>query len=205
MSSLLTVSPVIPVVVLDDADHAVPLARALAAGGVCIVEITLRTPAALESIRRIAAEVPETLVGAGTVTSADLAGAAAKAGARFLVTPGTTDAVLAAAEDTGLPLLPGAATVSEAMRLAERGHTELKFFPAEAAGGVPYLRSLAGPLPGLLFCPTGGITPQSAPAYLALPNVACVGGSWLTPSAALAAADYAAITSAAHATTTLAT
>ena len=201
--NLLTVSPVIPVVVLDDAEHAVPLAAALAAGGVRIVEITLRTPAALESIRRVAAEVPDTLVGAGTVTTPGLARGAAAAGARFLVTPGTTDAVLAAAEDTGLPVLPGAATVSEAMRLAERGYPALKFFPAEAAGGIPYLRSIAGPLPGLAFCPTGGITPDTAPDYLALPNVGCVGGSWLTPPTALAAGDTATITAAARAATAL--
>jgi 2-dehydro-3-deoxyphosphogluconate aldolase / (4S)-4-hydroxy-2-oxoglutarate aldolase len=201
--NLLTVSPVVPVVVVDDAEHAVPLAAALAAGGVCIVEVTLRTPAALESIRRIAAEVPDTLVGAGTVTTPALARDAAAAGARFLVTPGTTEAVLAACEDTGLPLLPGAATVSEAMRLAERGYTALKFFPAEAAGGAAYLRSIAGPLPGLMFCPTGGITPATAPDYLALPNVGCVGGSWLTPAAALATGDTAAITAAARAARTL--
>ncbi len=201
--NLLAVSPVIPVVVLDDAAQAVPLTRALAAGGVGIVEITLRTPAALEAVRRIAAEVPETLVGAGTVTTPALAREAADAGARFLVTPGTTDAVLAAAEDTGLPVLPGAATVSEAMRLAERGYAALKFFPAEAAGGVAYLRSIAGPLPSLAFCPTGGITPATAPDYLALPNVGCVGGSWLTPPAALAAGDYVTVESAARASRTL--
>jgi 2-dehydro-3-deoxyphosphogluconate aldolase/(4S)-4-hydroxy-2-oxoglutarate aldolase len=201
--NLLTVSPVIPVVVVVDADHAVPLARALAAGGVRIVEITLRTPAALEAIRRTAAEVPDILVGAGTVTTPEHARQAAAAGARFLVTPGSTDAVLAAAEDTGLPLLPGAATVSEAMRLAERGYTALKFFPAEAAGGVPYLRSIAGPLPDLAFCPTGGITPATAPAYLALPNVGCVGGSWLTPPAALAAGDYTIVETAARAVAAL--
>ncbi|SDD71481.1 bifunctional 4-hydroxy-2-oxoglutarate aldolase/2-dehydro-3-deoxy-phosphogluconate aldolase [Actinokineospora iranica] len=186
--SLLDLSPVVPVVVIDDADQAVPLAEALLRGGIGIVEVTLRTPAALEAIRRIAAEVPDTVVGAGTVTTPDHAEAAAKAGARFLVTPGSTDKVLDAATATGLPLLPGAATVTEAMRLAERGHTELKFFPAEAAGGVGYLKSIGGPLPGLRFCPTGGITPATAPAYLALPNVACIGGSWLT--ATLANGDY---------------
>ena len=201
--NLLAVSPVVPVVVVADAEYAVPLARALVAGGVRIVEITLRTPAALEAIRRIAAEVPDILVGAGTVTAPEHARQAAAAGARFLVTPGSTDAVLAAAQDTGLPLLPGAATVSEAMRLAERGYTALKFFPADAAGGVPYLRSIAGPLPDLAFCPTGGITPATAPDYLALPNVGCVGGSWLTPPAALAAGDYVTVESAARAATAL--
>ncbi|MCG8920098.1 bifunctional 4-hydroxy-2-oxoglutarate aldolase/2-dehydro-3-deoxy-phosphogluconate aldolase [Actinokineospora sp. PR83] len=182
--SLLDVSPVVPVVVIEDAAHAVPLARALLRGGIGIVEVTLRTPAALEAIRAIAAEVPGTLVGAGTVTAPEHAKAALEAGAGFLVTPGSTDLVLGAAADTGLPVLPGAATVSEAMRLAERGYTELKFFPAEAAGGVPYLKSIAGPLPGLRFCPTGGISAASAPAYLALANVGCVGGSWLTAAPA---------------------
>lgn len=178
---LLDIAPVVPVVVLSDVERAVPLARALAAGGVGIAEITLRTPAALESVRRIAAEVPDVLVGAGTVTSADQARAAADAGAKFLVTPGTTPALLDACEQTGLPLLPGVSTVSEAMRLAERGYTALKFFPAQACGGVGFLRSIAGPLPGLRFCPTGGITVASAPDYLALSTVGCVGGSWLTP------------------------
>ena len=181
--SLLDISPVVPVVVIGDAADAVPTAEALLRGGVGIVEVTLRTPAALSAIERIAAEVPGIVVGAGTVTTPDLASAAAGAGARFLVTPGSTDLVLDAAADTGLPVLPGAATVSEAMRLAERGHTELKFFPAEAAGGVAYLKSIAGPLPDLRFCPTGGITPATAPTYLALPNVGCVGGSWLTAGA----------------------
>ncbi|MGW5053371.1 bifunctional 4-hydroxy-2-oxoglutarate aldolase/2-dehydro-3-deoxy-phosphogluconate aldolase [Actinokineospora sp. NPDC004072] len=178
--SLLDVSPVVPVVVIADAADAVPLAQALLRGGIGIIEVTLRTPAALDAIERIAAEAPQIEVGAGTVTTPELAERAAKAGARFLVTPGSTDRVLDAAAATGLPTLPGAATVSEAMRLAERGHTELKFFPAEAAGGVAYLKSIAGPLPDLRFCPTGGITAATAPGYLALPNVGCVGGSWLT-------------------------
>ncbi|QFZ17472.1 bifunctional 4-hydroxy-2-oxoglutarate aldolase/2-dehydro-3-deoxy-phosphogluconate aldolase [Saccharothrix syringae] len=189
-SDLLALSPVIPVVVVDDAEHAVPLARALLRGGVRVIELTLRTPAALAAIERVAAEVPEIVIGAGTVTRPEHAEQAAKAGAAFLVTPGSTDRVLDAAEDTGLPFLPGAATVSEAMRLAERGLTALKFFPAEAAGGVDYLKSIGGPLPGLRFCPTGGITPGSAPRYLALPNVGCVGGSWLAPKDALAAGDW---------------
>ncbi|MFC6090446.1 bifunctional 4-hydroxy-2-oxoglutarate aldolase/2-dehydro-3-deoxy-phosphogluconate aldolase [Saccharothrix lopnurensis] len=189
-SDLLELSPVIPVVVVDDAEHAVPLARALLRGGVRVIELTLRTPAALAAIERVAAEVPDIVIGAGTVTRPEHAEQAAKAGAAFLVTPGSTDRVLDAAEDTGLPFLPGAATVSEAMRLAERGLTALKFFPAEAAGGVEYLKSIGGPLPGLRFCPTGGITPGSAPSYLALPNVGCVGGSWLAPKDALAAGDF---------------
>lgn len=178
---LLDIAPVVPVVVLPDVARAVPVARALLRGGVGIAEITLRTPAALGAIRRIAAEVPDILVGAGTVTRPEHAADAAAAGARFLVTPGTTPDLLVACEDTGLPVLPGAATVSEAMRLAERGYPALKFFPARASGGVDFLRSVAGPLPGLRFCPTGGITADTARKYLALSTVGCVGGSWLTP------------------------
>ncbi|MFJ7217141.1 bifunctional 4-hydroxy-2-oxoglutarate aldolase/2-dehydro-3-deoxy-phosphogluconate aldolase [Amycolatopsis sp. NPDC098790] len=179
---LLELSPVMPVVVIDDADDAVPTARALLAGGIGVIELTLRTPAALSAIERVATEVPEIVIGAGTVTAADHAKQAADAGAKFLVTPGCTDAVVDACFETGLPFLPGASTVSEAMRLAERGLTALKFFPAEASGGVAYLKSIAGPLPSLKFCPTGGITVASAPSYLALPNVGCIGGSWLTAS-----------------------
>ncbi|MEV0681526.1 bifunctional 4-hydroxy-2-oxoglutarate aldolase/2-dehydro-3-deoxy-phosphogluconate aldolase [Actinosynnema sp. NPDC050436] len=189
-ADLLDLSPVIPVVVLDDAEQAVPLARALLRGGIRVIELTLRTPAALGAIERIAAEVPDIVLGAGTVTAPEHAEQAAKAGAAFLVTPGSTARVLNAVEDTGLPFLPGAATVSEAMELAERGLTALKFFPAEAAGGADFLKSVGGPLPGLRFCPTGGITVDTAPRYLALPNVGCVGGSWLTPKDALAAGDF---------------
>ncbi|MEV7555884.1 bifunctional 4-hydroxy-2-oxoglutarate aldolase/2-dehydro-3-deoxy-phosphogluconate aldolase [Amycolatopsis sp. NPDC089917] len=189
-ADLLGLSPVMPVVVLDDAADAVPTARALLAGGIGVIELTLRTPAALASIERIAAEVPEIVIGAGTVTAPEHAKQAADAGAKFLVTPGCTDSVLDAAFDTGLPFLPGASTVSEAMRLAERGLTALKFFPAEASGGVAYLKSIAGPLPGLRFCPTGGITVKTAPDYLALSTVGCIGGSWLTPKDALAAKDF---------------
>jgi 2-dehydro-3-deoxyphosphogluconate aldolase/(4S)-4-hydroxy-2-oxoglutarate aldolase len=188
---LLELSPVMPVVVIDDADDAVPTARALLAGGIGVIELTLRTAAALSAIERVAAEVPDIVLGAGTVTSPDQAKQAADAGAKFLVTPGCTDSVVEACFATGLPFLPGASTVSEAMRLAERGLTALKFFPAEAAGGVAYLKSIAGPLPSLRFCPTGGITAASAPAYLALPNVGCIGGSWLTSS--LATGDFATI------------
>lgn len=189
-ADLLELSPVMPVVVLDDVAQAVPVAEALLRGGIRVIEVTLRTPAALASIERIAAAVPDLVVGAGTVTAPEHAKQALDAGSRFIVTPGSTDAVLDAVAATGLPFLPGVSTVSEAMRAAERGCTVLKFFPAEAAGGVPYLKSIHGPLPGLRFCPTGGITVESAPKYLALPNVGCVGGSWLTPSDALAAGDW---------------
>jgi 2-dehydro-3-deoxyphosphogluconate aldolase/(4S)-4-hydroxy-2-oxoglutarate aldolase len=179
---LLELSPVMPVVVIDDAADAVPVARALLAGGIGVIELTLRTPAALSAIERVAAEVPDIVIGAGTVVSPDQAKQAADAGAQFLVTPGCTDAVVDACFESGLPFLPGASTVSEAMRLAERGLSALKFFPAEASGGVAYLKSIAGPLPFLRFCPTGGIAVASAPSYLALPNVGCIGGSWLTAS-----------------------
>lgn len=192
-ASVLGLAPVIPVVVLDDAADAVPLARALAAGGLPAVEVTLRTPAALDAIRAIAAEVPDAVVGAGTVLSAAAVDDAAAAGARFLVSPGTTDRLLAAMAASGLPCLPGVSTVSEAMGLLERGVTEMKFFPAEASGGAAYLKSLGSPLPRARFCPTGGITAESAPRYLALPNVGCVGGTWMLPRAALAAKDWATV------------
>ncbi|MEV4089627.1 bifunctional 4-hydroxy-2-oxoglutarate aldolase/2-dehydro-3-deoxy-phosphogluconate aldolase [Nonomuraea fuscirosea] len=188
--SLLDLAPVIPVVVIDDVETAVPLARALVAGGLPAIEVTLRTPAAREAIARIAAEVPEATVGAGTVRTADDISASVAAGARFLVSPGTTPSLVEALEASGVPFLPGAVTVSEAMALAERGIKELKFFPAEAAGGVTYLKSLGGPLPDVRFCPTGGIRVETAPDYLALPNVGCVGGTWLTPADALASGDW---------------
>ncbi|MGW2157172.1 bifunctional 4-hydroxy-2-oxoglutarate aldolase/2-dehydro-3-deoxy-phosphogluconate aldolase [Nonomuraea sp. NPDC001699] len=189
--SLLDLAPVIPVVVIDDVATAVPMAEALVTGGLPVIEVTLRTPAALGAIERIAAEVPGATVGAGTIrTTADISAAVA-AGSRFLVSPGTTLSLVEALEASGVPYLPGAATVSEVMALAERGIKELKFFPAEAAGGVPYLKSLAGPLPDVRFCPTGGIRAESAADYLRLPNVGCVGGSWLTPADVLAAGDWA--------------
>lgn len=198
--SILDISPVIPVVVIEDPADAVPLARALVAGGIGVIEVTLRTPTALESVRRIAAEVPEIVLGAGTILAPADAAASAQAGARFLVSPGTTPSVLAAMVDTGLPLLPGAATVSEAMALREQGHTQLKFFPAEPAGGAPYLKAVGGPLPDLRICPTGGITPERARDYLALPSVTCVGGTWIAPASAIAAHDWAGITATARET-----
>jgi 2-dehydro-3-deoxyphosphogluconate aldolase / (4S)-4-hydroxy-2-oxoglutarate aldolase len=188
--SLLSLVPVVPVVVLDDLDHAVPVARALVAGGLPVIELTLRTPVALDAIAAIAAEVPEILVGAGTITSPELVSRAVKAGAQFLVSPGTTPGLLREMAWAGVPFLPGTATVSEAMAVLEAGCSEMKFFPAEASGGAAYLKSLASPLPAARFCPTGGITAASAPSYLSLPNVGCVGGSWLTPADALAAGDW---------------
>jgi 2-dehydro-3-deoxyphosphogluconate aldolase/(4S)-4-hydroxy-2-oxoglutarate aldolase len=188
--SLLSLAPVVPVVVLDDLAHAVPVARALVAGGLPVIELTLRTPVALDAIAAIAAQVPEILVGAGTITSPELVGRAVEAGAQFLVSPGTTSTLLRELAGSGVPFLPGTATVSEAMAVLEAGFSEMKFFPAEASGGAAYLKSLASPLPAARFCPTGGITAASAPAYLSLPNVGCVGGTWLTPTDALAAGDW---------------
>jgi 2-dehydro-3-deoxyphosphogluconate aldolase/(4S)-4-hydroxy-2-oxoglutarate aldolase len=202
---LLGISPVIPVIVLDDAADAVPLARALARGGIRIMEITLRTPAGLDAIQRVAAEVPETTVGAGTVTTPEEASAAQRVGAQFLVTPGATDRLLGAVLDTGLPFLAGASTLTEILRLREHGRRAVKFFPAEASGGAAYLRAVAGPVPDMRFCPTGGISRSNAPEYLALPNVGCVGGSWLTPAAAVRAGDWAEIERLAAEATTLRT
>jgi 2-dehydro-3-deoxyphosphogluconate aldolase/(4S)-4-hydroxy-2-oxoglutarate aldolase len=187
---VLDLAPVVPVVVVRDAADAVPLARALVAGGLPVIEVTLRTPAATDAIRAIAAEVPDAVVGAGTViTPAQVADSVA-AGARFLVSPGWTDVLLDAMKASGLPFLPGVSTTSEVVALLERGVHEMKFFPAEAAGGTAYLTSLAGPLPQARFCPTGGIGLASAPDYLALPNVGCVGGSWMLPAEAIAARDW---------------
>ena len=189
-SSLLDIAPVVPVVVIADASDAVPLARALVAGGLPAIEVTLRTPAALDAIRAIAAEVPEAVVGAGTVITPEQVKETVAAGARFLVSPGWTDVLLEAMRGSGVSFLPGVSTTSEVVALLERGVTEMKFFPAEAAGGTAYLKSLAGPLPQARFCPTGGIGPGNAPDYLALPNVGCVGGTWMLPADALAARDW---------------
>ncbi|MEU0244905.1 bifunctional 4-hydroxy-2-oxoglutarate aldolase/2-dehydro-3-deoxy-phosphogluconate aldolase [Streptomyces sp. NPDC006235] len=189
-ASVLDLAPVVPVVVIEDAGDAVPLARALVAGGLPAIEVTLRTPAALEAIRRIAGQVPEAVVGAGTVITAEQVADTVAAGARFLVSPGWTDVLLEAMRGSGVPFLPGVSTTSEVVALLERGVREMKFFPAEAAGGTAYLKSLAGPLPQARFCPTGGIGPASAPDYLGLPNVACVGGSWMLPQDAVAARDW---------------
>ncbi|QGZ48688.1 bifunctional 4-hydroxy-2-oxoglutarate aldolase/2-dehydro-3-deoxy-phosphogluconate aldolase [Streptomyces sp. QHH-9511] len=196
--SVLDLAPVVPVVVVEDATDAVPLARALVSGGLPAIEVTLRTPAAFDAIRAIAAEVPDAVVGAGTVISAAGVGDAVAAGARFLVSPGWTEGLLDAMNASGVPFLPGVSTTSEVVALLERGVAEMKFFPAEAAGGVPFLKSLSGPLPRARFCPTGGISLDSAPSYLALPNVGCVGGTWMLPADALAARDWVRVESLAH-------
>ncbi|MFG2131569.1 bifunctional 4-hydroxy-2-oxoglutarate aldolase/2-dehydro-3-deoxy-phosphogluconate aldolase [Streptomyces sp. NPDC048751] len=189
-ASVLDLAPVVPVVVVQDAADAVPLARALVAGGLPAIEVTLRTPAALDAIRAIAVDVPEAVVGAGTVITPEQVDASVAAGARFLVSPGWTDVLLEAMRASGVPFLPGVSTASEVVALLERGVREMKFFPAQAAGGTAYLKSLAGPLPQARFCPTGGIDAASAPEYLALPNVGCVGGSWMLPADAVAARDW---------------
>lgn len=193
--SVPALAPVLPVVVIEDAADAVPLARALVAGGLPAIEVTLRTAVAPAAIRAIADGVPGAVVGAGTVLSAAAVAEAVAAGARFLVSPGWTDGLLDAMAGAGVPFLPGVSTASEVVALLERGVSTMKFFPAEAAGGTAYLKSLAGPLPRARFCPTGGIRAASAPAYLALPNVACVGGSWMLPPDALAARDWARVES----------
>jgi len=197
LEHILRAAPVIPVVIIDNLSDAVPLARALVAGGLPVIEITLRTPAGLDAIRAIASEVEGALVGVGTVIDPAQYGLAAKAGAKFAVSPGATKTLLDSAADAGIAPLPGISTASEAMALIERGYIFAKFFPAEPAGGAPYLSAIASPLPQLQFCPTGGITLESAPKYLLLPNVICVGGSWMVNRKAIAAADWAGITQAA--------
>ena len=192
--ALLRHAPVIPVLTVEGADDAVPLASALVAGGLPLLEVTLRTEGALKAIAEMAKQVPGAILGAGTIRTADQAKAAVDAGATFLVSPGATPQLIAAVQKLGVPFLPGCATASEALRLAEEGFRFLKFFPAEAAGGLNYLKSLAAPLADLRFCPTGGIDAEKAKAYLALPNVVCVGGSWITPATALKAGDWATVT-----------
>ncbi len=186
--------PVIPVIVIQRLADAVPMARALLDGGVRVLEVTLRTPVALAAMEAIARALPEALVGAGTVRSVADVAAATRAGCRFAVSPGYRADVAAACREHGLPLLPGVATASEVMAAHGDGHELLKFFPATAAGGIPMLKALAGPFADVAFCPTGGITPETAPQFLALPNVKVCGGSWLTPQSAMDAGDWATIT-----------
>ncbi len=189
--SVLDVVPVMPVVVVEELAAAVPLAQALAAGGLPAIELTLRTPVALEASAAGATEVPEVLVGAGAILTPGQAEQARDAGAGFLVSPGATPALLEGMAATGLPFLPGTSTVSEVLAVLELGFTEMKFFPAEASGGTAWLSSLASPVPAARFCPTGGITAATAASYLALPNVGCVGGSWLAPADVVRRGDWA--------------
>jgi len=196
-------APIVPVLVVHDIAHARPLAEALVAGGLPALEVTLRTPAALDVIREMAS-VPGGVVGAGTLVTPEDVAAAVEAGAQFGVSPGATDRLLDACEAAGLPMLPGAATASEAMRLLERGYDMLKFFPAEASGGAPALKAIGAPLPQISFCPTGGISPENAKTYLSLPNVVCAGGSWVAPADLVAAGDWDGITELAKAARALA-
>ncbi len=202
LESMLRLAPVIAIVTIDDANHAVPLAKSLLEGGVRAIEVTLRTSAALAAIEAIRGGVPEACVGAGTVlTPADVK-ASENAGALFFVSPGSSPALIDAIENSDVPWLPGSASASEAMALFEHGYRLQKFFPAEPAGGVDFLRSLAAPLPKIKFCPTGGIRAQTMANYLDLPNVICVGGSWLSPANVMRDKDWKAITALAHAATT---
>lgn len=193
-TTLASHGPVIPVIVLQRVQDAVPLAEALLAGGVKVLEVTLRTPVALQCIEAIAKALPEALVGAGTIRNAADAQAALDAGSRFAVSPGYAAEVGAACRAIGLPLLPGVATASEVMAASADGLSFLKFFPAMQAGGIAMLKALGGPFPDIVFCPTGGISLETAPQFLALPNVKVCGGSWLTPADAVAAGDWARIT-----------
>ncbi|MDP9809795.1 2-dehydro-3-deoxyphosphogluconate aldolase/(4S)-4-hydroxy-2-oxoglutarate aldolase [Rhizobium tibeticum] len=192
--SILTLQPVVPVLIVDDVKSAVLLARALVAGGLKAIEITMRTSAALDAVRAVADEVEGAEVGAGTILNAAHWDAAIAAGSRFIVSPGATQELLDAARNSSVPLLPGAATASEVMALREEGYQVLKFFPAEQAGGAAYLKALSSPFAGTVFCPTGGISLKNAMDYLSLPNVICVGGSWVAPKELIAAGDWAGIT-----------
>ena len=194
IAAILGLAPVVPVLIIDRLDDAVPLAQALVAGGLRVLEVTLRSDAALDAIAAIAKSVPDAVVGAGTVLTPSQVARVGNAGGRFIVSPGAYPALVEAALESGVPYLPGVATPSEAMALLARGVRHQKLFPAEAVGGVELLRSLASPLPQVTFCPTGGITPQKAPDYLALPNVACIGGSWVAPAKLVAARDWRGIT-----------
>lgn len=185
--------PVIPVLLVDDAKSAVPLARALAKGGLPAIEITLRTKDALEAIKRVTGEVPECIVGAGTILEPKHFEKAEKAGSKFIVSPGCTKDLRKCADDSDVPLLPGAITPSEVMAMFDQGYSVLKFFPAEQAGGAAMLKAFSSPLSGAVFCPTGGITEKNAMDYLSLPNVICVGGSWVAPKAAVEAGDWATV------------
>ena len=200
---IMRIGPVIPVIVVEKIEHAVPLARALVAGGVRVLELTLRTPVALQAIEAIAREVEGAIVGVGTITRAEDFDRSIKAGAVFGVSPGLTPDIVAAARASALPLLPGVMTPSDVIAARAAGFSELKLFPAQQAGGIGMLKALAGPFPDVTFCPTGGVSAATAPDFLALPTVACVGGSWLTPRDAIDAGDWARITALAREATAL--
>jgi 2-dehydro-3-deoxyphosphogluconate aldolase/(4S)-4-hydroxy-2-oxoglutarate aldolase len=193
-SVLFAMGPVVPVIVIKDLADAVPMAKALLAGGIKVLEVTLRTPVALDAIKLIAEQLPEAVVGAGTVTTPEQLGLAAAAGAKFAISPGLTRELLQAGKEANIPLIPGIASISELMEGTAFGYTHFKFFPAEAAGGVKTLKSIHGPFADIRFCPTGGINEQNFRDYLALPNVSCVGGSWIVPDSAVANKDWHKIT-----------
>ncbi|AIX73451.1 MAG: bifunctional 4-hydroxy-2-oxoglutarate aldolase/2-dehydro-3-deoxy-phosphogluconate aldolase [Mixta calida] len=192
--AILTTGPVVPVIVVNDLAHAVPMAKALVAGGVRVLEVTLRTPVAMDALKAIIQEVPDAIVGAGTVINTQQLAEVTAAGAQFVISPGITEPLLQAAVEGTVPLIPGISTVSELMTGMQYGLREFKFFPAEANGGVKALQAIAGPFPQVRFCPTGGISPKNYRDYLALKSVLCIGGSWLVPNDALASGDYQRIT-----------
>ena len=203
ISKILSLGPVMPVIVIEQANHAIPLGEALLTGGIKTIEITLRTSAALNAIEQLAKHLPEIYVGAGTVLSKENAAQAKNSGAKFCVSPGTTSSIIDACDECNISLLPGASTVSEMMTLSEAGFSEIKFFPASAAGGIPFIKSLVSPLPNLKFCPTGGISYETASEWLSLVNVSCVGGSWIAPAKDINDQNFSEITARAKQATKL--
>ena len=203
ISKILSLGPVMPVIVIEQANHAIPLGEALLTGGIKTIEITLRTSAALNAIEQLAKHLPEIYVGAGTVLSKENAAQAKNSGAKFCVSPGTTSSIIDACDECNISLLPGASTVSEMMTLSEAGFSEIKFFPASAAGGIPFIKSLVSPLPNLKFCPTGGISYETATEWLSLVNVSCVGGSWIAPAKDINDQNFSEITARAKQATKL--
>ena len=203
ISKILSLGPVMPVIVIEQANHAIPLGEALLTGGIKTIEITLRTSAALNAIEQLAKHLPEIYVGAGTILTKENATQAKNSGAKFCVSPGTTSSIIDACDECNISLLPGASTVSEMLTLSEAGFSEIKFFPASAAGGIPFIKSLLSPLPNLKFCPTGGISYETASEWLSLVNVSCVGGSWIAPAKDINNQNFKEITARAKQTTEL--
>ena len=203
ISKILSLGPVMPVIVIEQANHAIPLGEALLTGGIKTIEITLRTSAALNAIEQLAKHLPEIYVGAGTILTKENAAQAKNSGAKFCVSPGTTSSIIDACNECNISLLPGASTVSEMLTLSEAGFSEIKFFPASAAGGIPFIKSLLSPLPNLKFCPTGGISYETASEWLSLVNVSCVGGSWIAPAKDINDQNFSKITARAKQATKL--
>ena len=203
ISKILSLGPVMPVIVIEQANHAIPLGEALLTGGIKTIEITLRTSAALNAIEQLAKHLPEIYVGAGTILTKENAARAKNSGAKFCVSPGTTSSIIDACNECNISLLPGASTVSEMLTLSEAGFSEIKFFPASAAGGIPFIKSLLSPLPNLKFCPTGGISYETASGWLSLVNVSCVGGSWIAPAKDINEQNFSEITARAKQATKL--